>query len=270
LERVLNVDELLAAPIGKYLVGPTWLYFYPTADVSGLVLWGRLTGESLESAAQILPSVHAQASKRHVSLIDGSRVESAETSAFPIAERYIRTHAPALGAVITSLAVVYPRGLLATIAAGFFQVVEPPYPSKTFAELEAACTWLGIDRGLDLAARLDAIYAEATGVPPLLRDLRHTLASRLRDAGITDVCRAIGMSERSLQRRLAEHGTSFQKELARARVHAAEELLGSTDASLTEIAFTIGCASLPHFSALFRKATGESPSAWRAKHKTRS
>jgi AraC-like DNA-binding protein len=70
-----------------------------------------------------------------------------------------------------------------------------------------------------------------------------------------------------LQRRLAERDTTFQRELAHARVDAAKKLLIDTDASLTEIAFDVGCASLPTFSALFRKIVGESPSQWRARER---
>ena len=47
--------------------------------------------------------------------------------------------------------------------------------------------------------------------------------------------------------------------------HAA--LLLESDAKLTSVAVEVGCASLQHFSSLFRKLTGESPSAWRARHR---
>lgn len=269
MERALTIDALVAAPIGKYFVGPTWLYFYPTPDVSGFVLWGKLTGESLEQTMRIVPSVHTFASKRHVSIIDGRRVESTDAGTFGVAEDYVRTHHQAIGAAITSLAVIYPRGLLAAVAAGFFQVVEAPYPVKVLPDINGACEWLGIDRRLRLVDQLDALHAEATGAAPLLRDLRHALYGRLRDACVGDISRSLGVSERSLQRRLAEHRTSFQKELTAARIRAAEQRLATSDASLTEIAFEIGCASLPHFSLLFRKATGQSPRTWRAMHRSR-
>jgi transcriptional regulator GlxA family with amidase domain len=66
-----------------------------------------------------------------------------------------------------------------------------------------------------------------------------------------------------MQRALAAAGTSFQRELGLFRVEYAKSLLTVSDASLTEIALEVGCSSLQHFSGLFRRFTGESPSAWR-------
>ena len=43
-------------------------------------------------------------------------------------------------------------------------------------------------------------------------------------------------------------------------------MLVDGNAPLTAIAFDVGCASLQHFSALFRRRTQESPSAFRARH----
>jgi AraC-like DNA-binding protein len=77
----------------------------------------------------------------------------------------------------------------------------------------------------------------------------------------------LGISERTLQRKLGEAGTGYLNELAEARVRAARRLLLESDAPLTAIAYDVGCASLQHFSALFRKRTGESPSAFRRKRR---
>ncbi len=75
--------------------------------------------------------------------------------------------------------------------------------------------------------------------------------------------RALGQAPRSLQRHLRDAGTSFQRELDAARVRVAQRLLETSRASLTEIALDVGCASPQHFSALFRRVTGQTPSAWR-------
>ena len=54
-------------------------------------------------------------------------------------------------------------------------------------------------------------------------------------------------------------------EVNRARVRLAKRLLRESDAKLTQIAHDVGCASLASFSALFRRATGATPSEFRAK-----
>ena len=51
--------------------------------------------------------------------------------------------------------------------------------------------------------------------------------------------------------------------LVERRIAKAKELLRNSDLSITEICMEIGYESLGSFSALFRKATGISPSAYR-------
>jgi transcriptional regulator GlxA family with amidase domain len=45
----------------------------------------------------------------------------------------------------------------------------------------------------------------------------------------------------------------YQDEVADARLRAAKQLLATTDTPITNIALTVGFASLQHFSALFHK-----------------
>jgi AraC-like DNA-binding protein len=71
------------------------------------------------------------------------------------------------------------------------------------------------------------------------------------------------VSERSLQRSLGAAGTTFKDEIAEARIRAARRLLADGDEPLSAIAREVGCSSLQHFSTLFRKRTGETPSAFR-------
>ena len=79
---------------------------------------------------------------------------------------------------------------------------------------------------------------------------------------------ALGVSERSLQRQLRQEGTSFRREVDAARIRAARTLLADTDQKITVIALEVGCATLQHFSALFRRMTGETPSEWRARQRS--
>ena len=72
------------------------------------------------------------------------------------------------------------------------------------------------------------------------------------------------MSERTLTRRLTDHGTSFGDEVGRARVDAAKALLRDTDTPVRRIALAVGCASASSFSVLFRRREATTPSAYRA------
>ena len=75
-------------------------------------------------------------------------------------------------------------------------------------------------------------------------------------------CRRMRVSVRTLQRRLAEHGVSFERLLANVIVRHAAALLESPR-SITEISFELGYSDSAHFSRAFARWTGMSPSAWR-------
>jgi AraC-like DNA-binding protein len=79
--------------------------------------------------------------------------------------------------------------------------------------------------------------------------------------------RQLGLSARTLQRRLRDEGSSFQGEVVAARLRVAQRLMLETSASLGEVAFEAGYASPAHLSTHFRKAVGEAPSAWRSRHR---
>lgn len=108
---------------------------------------------------------------------------------------------------------------------------------------------------------------EVDGRGPLVATLRHAVAASPGRPTLARVARTLGLSARSLQRRLRALGTTFQAESGAARVREAQAMMLTSDASLTAIAFDVGCASTQHFSTLFRRVTGQSPSAWRARHR---
>lgn len=51
--------------------------------------------------------------------------------------------------------------------------------------------------------------------------------------------------------------------ICRRRIERAQELMLSTDTSLSQIAFDCGFADQAHFSRLFRRVAGDTPRAWR-------
>lgn len=79
------------------------------------------------------------------------------------------------------------------------------------------------------------------------------------------VARNLAMSPRSLQRRLAEHGTSFREVLGSIRVEMAEEYLSGSDLQVSEIAALLGYAEPSSFTHAFRAARGLSPKDWRCR-----
>ncbi|KUJ67621.1 AraC family transcriptional regulator [Streptomyces albus subsp. albus] len=64
----------------------------------------------------------------------------------------------------------------------------------------------------------------------------------------------------------AVYGSTPGQYLSRRRIERAEELLRSANLTVTEICTLVGFSSLGTFSASFKKQTGLTPSAYRARH----
>ena len=80
---------------------------------------------------------------------------------------------------------------------------------------------------------------------------------------ISHVARHLGMSGRTLQRRLSEQGASYQKLVDTARRRLARRLLRKTDYSLAEIAFMTGFAEQSSFTRAFKRWAGQTPRSYR-------
>ncbi len=82
------------------------------------------------------------------------------------------------------------------------------------------------------------------------------------------IARRLGMSERTLHRRLAEHGETFQAIASRARREAAESLLANGASSLAEVAFLTGFSDQSAFTRAFKTWTGQTPRKFRTSAET--
>jgi hypothetical protein len=125
----------------------------------------------------------------------------------PAAHDRLRTRMPAIAPRIRRCAVVHGGGLLGAVMCGLALELAHARP---FRDPRPAVSWLGHPPAL--SNELD----RRCGDVPMLSQLRGWLVrqpwSRLDDAG-----RAMGVSARSLQRRLASVDTTYRDELRRAR-----------------------------------------------------
>lgn len=84
-------------------------------------------------------------------------------------------------------------------------------------------------------------------------------------ADIQAISRELGMSRRTLQRRLADENVSFKQLVGVARHEQARELLADPALDIKEVAFLIGYEDQNSFYRAFRLWEGETPSNWRVK-----
>jgi len=90
--------------------------------------------------------------------------------------------------------------------------------------------------------------------------IRHLAKDRVRLAGIAA---ELGLSSRTLQRKLADSGASFQQVLDDARHALAQDYLRQRGLSLADIAFLLGYQEQSAFTHAFREWSGMNPGAWR-------
>ncbi len=94
--------------------------------------------------------------------------------------------------------------------------------------------------------------------------IKHSLAGGRPD--IQTISREIGMSNRTLQRRLSEEGTSFKSLLTQTRHDQAREYLRDSSLDIKEVAFLIGYEDQNSFYRAFHLWEGDTPSNWRIEH----
>ena len=92
--------------------------------------------------------------------------------------------------------------------------------------------------------------------------MKRHLATRRPD--MRAIARQLALSERTLQRRLADEGTRFQDVLTQARRELAREYLANRQLEMADVAFLLGFDDQNSFFRAFRQWEGETPSRWRA------
>lgn len=261
--RFLDEAAFGDAPIGACVASASFVYYRPRPRLCGFALFGRPDGDELRRLERLLRLELAAGFPAHASLVDARRLEGVDPGAFEALHGYVAANRARLGEQVERLAIVRPVGLTGATVAGFFQVTPPPYPVETFASLPEALAWLSEDAAV--AGEIEAAVGAATGAPPMVAALRRLLDARPGRVDLEGAARGLGLSARSLQRQLQRAGLTYQGEIAASQVRVAQRLLRESELPLTTIAFEVGCATPQHFSHLFRRLVGESPSAWRAK-----
>jgi len=122
------------------------------------------------------------------------------------------------------------------------------------------------DEGLSayLLAQLDDVRAQRMD-RSLETQVRRSVTDALCDGppNRAEIARRLGMSERTLHRRLAEEGLTFRALVAGARRDVAESLLALPEHSLAEVAFLTGFSDQSAFQRAFKRWAGRTPLEFR-------
>jgi AraC-like DNA-binding protein len=150
------------------------------------------------------------------------------------------------------------------VVSGFFAMTGNPFPASFWSTRTEALAHLGREDADECARALDAVRASIEGQPAILLSVRSLVAQSLAAPDAKTVARALGMSERTLQRRLGEAGSSFVAVVQQLRLEAAARRLSTETTPITTIAAELGFKTSQHFAALFREQYGVSPTEYRA------
>lgn len=256
-----SVREFLAASRGAHIALESLCYFHATTGLTGYFLWSDPSAEDLAALSSIIGG--SLDLDPHPSLIDGREVQTPPIRFFEHMASFVADRGPRLTQSVERLALIRSSGIVGAAALGFFDLVQSPYPVSSFQSLEPALAWLRQPDPAELAKDLEELAGRARGIPALVQRLRALVRARLAAPDDEEVAAGLGLSTRTLHRRLSELGTTFGDEVGQMRVEAAKALLADTDTPITRIALDLGCSSLSTFSTLFRKWAGTTPTEYR-------
>lgn len=113
---------------------------------------------------------------------------------------------------------------------------------------------------------LTAALAEASAPSTISLQVKSAL-KRILASGrpeMAEVAREMGMSERTLQRRITEEGTSFRQLMLETRQEVVRHLLSEPSIEIEEVACLLGYEDTNSFYRAFRAWEGTTPARWRA------
>ena len=143
--------------------------------------------------------------------------------------------------------------------------------SLTFSRSQLTLPLATVDKRLHelLSGYCEEILASREDSSPDLRHRVERIITKLLCKGEAEteaVAHELGMSIRTLGRRLADLGVSFAQILDELRHDLALKYLRDPNLSLSQIAFLLGYSELSAFSHAFRRWTKTTPGEWRIVH----
>lgn len=118
--------------------------------------------------------------------------------------------------------------------------------------------------GAQLDLELSAVHVDVDLADQVKRALKRSMAGKR--PVLQSVAVELGLSERTLQRRLTDAGRTFQQLAEEARRELARHYLGRSQAEYHEIAFLLGYEDANSFFRAFHQWEGVTPGEWRERH----
>src|SRR5262245_18803025 len=113
MERTRNIDEFVANPVGRYIVGPTHLVWCHSSTLCGSASWGRPTEQDVhELVAAWQFSIHPALGSGFSAIMDDHALEHVDLRTTSIVLEGIRHIAPRWHRLVRRQAVIIPPGMV--------------------------------------------------------------------------------------------------------------------------------------------------------------
>ena len=112
--------------------------------------------------------------------------------------------------------------------------------------------------------------AKQKKTPDWVKELKEIIQDQIdANLSLTNISKSLDIHPSYLSREFSKHfnNLSFGEYTRKLRIEKAIELMRASPYSLTEIAYLTGFSDQSHFTRIFKKHTGENPSAYRKKFK---
>ena len=264
-----GIEDFASAPLGRCIVGPTYLVWCATPDLQGANIWGTLDELALRELVAIgRYESHPGLAKRRRVLVDCQDVAHVDADAVVGFASLARDRVPMWASAIERQAVIVPAGLPGVLIGGALPSVGASHPLRFVHDAEAALAYIDHPAARATHETATRITDAQRGHAVLISRLRAHLGRDLSSPTLESAAGALGMSARTLQRELARLDTSFSDELRRVRVAAAESLLIHSDLKIDAIALKVGFGNASRMSATLRRELNVTASGLRARFRS--
>lgn len=231
-------------------------------ELCGVTVWGRPgPAETAEMLAVFDGFPHM--APQFDMVLDATAVEGLDQDAVALVLDWLRSNQVVFDRHVRRRVGVIRPGVMGLALSGLTTASGIQAPVLVTSDPREGFRAISPELGDALHDEVAAIVARCRGVPPQLLALRRALAETHGALGLADAAKQLGVSARSMQRLLAEAGSSFRAEQADARFRAASELLESDD-KLATVAARLGLSE-DGLTLLVRGRTGLTPAELRKK-----
>jgi AraC-like DNA-binding protein len=261
---LVDLATFIRAPLGNCHVSTSWLIWGVDESLAMCSVFGPMGEKALTDLfAGIDAVMHCTVDKLDV-LSDATlaQIKDVGSVGLSLLYRYTNEHKDRLSERIRHHAITATETPGGAFLGGLGEINEARHPWRVMSSIEEALAWFGREDRAQLARALADLIADARRGGALILQIRERLR-RSPSLSINELARPLGMSVRALQRACKEHGTSFREIQRETLLERARELLLDSELKIAGIAHELGLRSRSHFVALFRDATGMSPSAFR-------